>query len=236
MTCEGEKLLAGWMPRTRNLRSPRPDEVHVWRVRLSGPPDCDYLAILAAGERERADRFRFIEDRRRYTATRALLRIILGEYLDLDPHSLCFAYSRFGKPFLAAAQNLAGITFNVAHSGDYSLLAFGAGRDLGIDIEHLRMDRNVEQLARAMFAPSRYREFLARPEALRKREFLREWTRREAVGKAQGVGISLSSVPSEHVITHPEWFVGDIDAGPDYVAALATRPPIAEACLMEWES
>jgi 4'-phosphopantetheinyl transferase len=232
-----ERALAGWTPRTHNLSGPRSDEAHVWRARLSAPPDRDYRAILAPGERERADCFRLIEDRLRYTATRALLRIILGGYLGLDPHLLCFSYGQFGKPFLAAAQNFSGITFNVAHSGDYSLLAFGAGRDVGIDIEHLRADRNVEQLARAMFAPSRYGEFLARPEALRKKDFLQEWARREAVGKAQGSGISLSGSLYEHVINRPsEWFVGDIDAGGDYVAALAIRPPIAQVRFREWRS
>lgn len=209
---------------------PGPNQVHIWRANLTISPEQDHRAILPAGERQRADRFRLTADRLRFTVTRALLRTILGRYLDLDPHSLCFEYSQFGKPLLAPPQNAIGITFNVTHSGNCSLLAFGAALDLGIDIEYMHIARNIEELAKAVFPPSQYRQFLARPDALRKRAFLQAWTRREAVGKALGTGLSLPEIDAS------EWFVADVDVADDYVAALAAQAPVTEVRVWDWKS
>ena len=62
------------------------DEVHLWRVDLANVAKGEqkWEQILSADERARAARFRFSRDRQYFTATRALLRTILGGYLDSD--------------------------------------------------------------------------------------------------------------------------------------------------------
>jgi 4'-phosphopantetheinyl transferase len=216
---------------------PGRDDLHLWRAHLSRLEERDWRASLAASELERADRFRVTDDRRRYTVTRALLRTILGEYLNLAPRSLSFMYNSFGKPSLGPAVDARGITFNVAHSGDFSLLLFGMTTDVGVDVEHLQIERNVVELAKAMLPPSQCGEVLAQPEAGRKRAFLQAWTRREAIGKALGVGLSIPRGAYDGAIAdRSEWSIGSIDLAGDYVAAFAARAPGAHVRLWDWKS
>src|ERR1700730_14691895 len=83
------------------------EEVQVWSADLSAlsPAEDRWRKVLSADELTRAARFHFDRDRQHYTATRALLRIILGSFLGDDPASLAFRYSDKGKPSLAAAGN-----------------------------------------------------------------------------------------------------------------------------------
>ena len=232
-----KSVYTGWTLRPAVPPLPETREVHVWRTRVSHPEAPDWHAILSAKELERAERFHFAEDRRRFAVTRAVLRTILGKYLDLAPQSLGFSYNSFGKPSLDDSKNDRGMTFNVTHSGQYSLLAFGLTLDLGIDIEHLGIDRNFVELAKPLFSASEYRQFLAKPDAVRKRDFLQAWTRREAVGKALGVGISLTPGAYESAIADAsEWSICNMEAADDYVAALAARAPIMHVRLWDCQS
>ena len=71
------------------------DEVRLWRVQLAAVAKGEHRwkQILSADERERAARLYFSQDRQYFTATRALLRTILGKYIDSDPEELVFQCS-----------------------------------------------------------------------------------------------------------------------------------------------
>ena len=99
------------------------DEVHLWRVDLANVAKGEqkWEQILSADERARAARFRFSRDRQYFTATRALLRTILGGYLDSDPQATRFQYSEKAKPSLTAPESGNPVEFNVSHSGDVAL-------------------------------------------------------------------------------------------------------------------
>lgn len=214
-----------WLPCPLTFRAPEPDEVHVWRADLSEEID---IQVLAADEKERAERFRLAEDRNRF-ATRAILRNILGQYSHVPPQSLHFQYTEFGKPFLAPP----AIRFNVSHSGDRALLAFSTAHDVGIDIEHLRIERNILQLARAELTPPQYREFLGPSPSAQKDSFYRKWTRNEAAGKALGVGVSVSAGDFGDA---SEWTLCDLEVGEGYAAAVAVRSPRMRLRLWNWIS
>jgi 4'-phosphopantetheinyl transferase len=64
-----------------------PTVVHVWAVRLDSPSaHIDALSLtLSDDERERAGRFHFDRDRRRYICARGALRQLLSRYLDAAP-------------------------------------------------------------------------------------------------------------------------------------------------------
>jgi 4'-phosphopantetheinyl transferase len=116
-------------------------------------------------------------------------------------------------------------------------MAFGLTLDVGIDIEHLRIDRNVVELAKPLFSPSEYRQLLMKPQAERKRDFLQAWIRREAVGKALGVGISLTPGAYERTIADAsEWSMCNIEAAEHYVAALAAWTPVMHVRLWDCQS
>lgn len=222
-----------WVLPPSVLAPPEPGEVHVWRAETSVLPGPD-LAILSADEAERARRFRTAEDRRRFAVTRAMLRAILGRYLGQPPAALRFNYGELGKPTLDDACNPAKLTFNVSHSGDYALLAFARDIAVGVDVEHLLIERNTQGIARRLLAPTRYDQWLRMPEPARKRELLQAWTRREAVGKALGIGVSAEQEPNEHAISDlTDWSISDLDIAAGYVGTLAVRARQIEVRLWE---
>jgi 4'-phosphopantetheinyl transferase len=229
-----ETVRSGWQVAPPVPALPSLKEVQVWRARVSRCVGDGWRAILSTGEQERADRFRVAEDRQRFTVTRALLRTILGHYLRVAPQTLRFRYSEAGKPSLAAWPHTE-ITFNVTHSEDCALLAFGMGLDVGIDVEHLQLERNVVDLAKPLFSPSDYRELLTMTETARKKTFLQVWTRKEALGKALGVGIALPPGAYENAAAGSEWSICDIDVGEEYVAALAARTPSVQVRLWDFQ-
>jgi 4'-phosphopantetheinyl transferase len=217
------------------------NEVHLWRVDLArvARPEQRWEKILSEDERKRAVRFHFSEDRQYFTATRALLRIILGGYVDSDPTELTFRYSEKEKPSLSAPHSTSSVEFNVSHSGSVAMLAFARGRALGVDVEQLRDNFDQEAIARRFFSEAEQRELASLAPSERNHGFFRCWTRKEAYIKAQGAGLSLplsefdvSLKPHDEnalLATRPDgaegtqWSLRDVPAGEGYVAALCVR-------------
>src|SRR5262245_42472511 len=77
-------------------------EVHVWRIALDAVAHdhASRLSTLSESECQRAGRFRFEVDRRRFVTSHAALRDILAAYLGAAPSGLVFAEGPYGKPFL----------------------------------------------------------------------------------------------------------------------------------------
>jgi 4'-phosphopantetheinyl transferase len=170
--------------------------VHVWRAALEPPiRHVAYLRdVLDGEERARADRFVFDRHRRWYVAAHGLLRHLLGGYLGVAPEAVRFARARHGKPYLVCRARRDGadaIGFNLTHSGDTALIAVGVGRELGIDLEHVRRDRDVIGLAGRFFSPAEAAALKALPADHRVAAFYKCWTRKEAYIKACGTGLAM---------------------------------------------
>jgi 4'-phosphopantetheinyl transferase len=71
-------------------------------------------------------------------------------------------------------------------------VAVAAGERIGIDAEIVRSDVEVENLSRRFFTPAEADEILALPNESRLAAFFRCWTRKEAILKALGSGLSAS--------------------------------------------
>jgi 4'-phosphopantetheinyl transferase len=217
------------------------DEVHLWRADLEaiGPNESRWQTVLSADEKARAARFLFSPDRRNFVASRALLRMILAGYLATDPNLLTFAYSKKEKPYLGPEHADSDVTFNVAHSRGIALLAFSRHREVGIDVEQVRSDFDVEAISRRFFSTHEQQQLAASPHDNRLAAFFRCWTRKEAYIKATGEGLSLplcqfdvSIAEDDHDAlrsTRPDpaeaalWSLREIPAGSGYVAALCVR-------------
>lgn len=214
------------------------EEVHLWGADLDAVAPCEgrWRPLLSSDESTRADRFRFAVDRQRFTATRAILRSILGSYLDCNPRSLIFAYSEHHKPRLALNSE---IFFNVSHSGDVAWLAFTRGLEVGVDVERIRPQPDAESLAARFFSSSEQKELASYTQDQRQEAFFRCWTRKEAYIKARGAGlflplqdfdVSLAEGDINCLLaTRPDpfdasrWSLRDIPAGAGYVGALCAE-------------
>ena len=148
--------------------------------------------LLSADETERARRFAFERDRRRYIVARARLRQLLGERLGTAPESLRFVYEPHGKPALARRAGQRDVRFNLSHCGEIAAYAFAEGREVGVDIEEVRELPDADQLALRFFSRRERAAYLRLPRRERPRGFFNCWTRKEAFVKALGVGLSHS--------------------------------------------
>lgn len=212
-----------------------PNEVHVWRafLDLNKAPKEHLLGTLSADELSKASRFRFEKDQRRFIEVRGILRQILGAYLQKKPHTLQFNYGNNGKPFLANNDTL---QFNLSHSGNMALYAFAYNRNIGIDLEWIQQDIAIEEVANRFFSEPEIVSMQQLAEPKRNELFFQYWTRKEALIKATGVGLSfpvetldVSGVNGSTLAPIllpgdegkvPKWYVQDLLPGKTYAAAI----------------
>jgi 4'-phosphopantetheinyl transferase len=144
-------------------------------------------AILDEVERGRAERFRFERDRRRYIERHAFVRRVLAMYLDCDPAEVAIRVDPRGKPSVDSGT---APSFNLSHDDDLSVLVVGDGRPVGVDVERIRTIDQVQELAEGLFTPDEVAVVQAPDPVASSLVFLSLWTRKEAVLKAMGVGLS----------------------------------------------
>lgn len=155
------------------------------------------------------------------------LETVLAKYLGLEPNSLRLGRSREGKPELQGSPFCASL----AHSGDVALVAVSHGWDIGVDLEVLRERIETWSLVRHALTADERARLQALPASQRSAAFLEVWTRKEALLKAAGVGLSvdpqLIELDGATVLSVPpalgepsDWTLADLPV-PGYAAALA---------------
>jgi len=215
-----------------------PDGIHIWQASLNQPTERwqAMVDLLSQDETKRAAAFIFERDRRKFIVARAVLRQLLGHYLNINPLEVNFTYADKGKPSLANAPTL---QFNVSHSHELALYAFGVNQPLGIDLEYKREITDMQGIARGNFSAQENAIFNALPDHLKTEAFFNCWTRKEAYIKALGEGLShpldtfdVTLAPNEtarliEVRNYPneaaQWTLHAFTPQPNYVAALAVR-------------
>jgi 4'-phosphopantetheinyl transferase len=217
------------------------DEVHVWRATLDQTPSQiqSFRHNLAADEQARAERFYFERDREHFIVARGVLRAILGGYLKRAPECLSFRYSSHGKPALAGESDGDAIRFSVSHSHGIALYAVTRGREVGVDLERIRSDLAVAEIAERFFSQQEAAMLRTLPTEAQREAFFRCWTRKEACLKARGEGLSL---PLDQIDVSPTpgkpdaapgtqldsseascWTFQELAPAPGYLAALAVE-------------
>jgi 4'-phosphopantetheinyl transferase len=231
-------LTLPWRPAPETLTLNN-DEVHVWRAPLDVPELSvrSLWYLLAGDECQRAERYVFEKDRKHFVVARGLLRVLLGRYLGQDPQHLRFTYGPHGKPALATDTGGDTLRFNVSHSYGLALYGVTRGREIGVDVEHIRPEVAQETIAEHFFSPREVTILRALPISLQALAFFACWTRKEAYIKATGDGLALpldqfdvSLAPGEpaallRTAWDPQeaarWAMHDLAPAPDYRAAVA---------------
>jgi 4'-phosphopantetheinyl transferase len=230
-----------------------PNEVHVWRVPLnqSAAEILPLERVLSPDEREKAARFYFDKDRRRFVQARAALRFILGEYLQVDPQTLEFSYGPQGKPSLANGHADNSLRFNLSRREGLALIAVTRGREIGVDVELVAADLPVFEIAETTFSEAELGTLRNLPEDLHVAGFFNCWTRKEAYVKARGEGLSFPlkqfdvslnpGAPAQliHVRDNLDdinrWTLQEIPVGEDYVAALVVEGTNLKVMFRDWD-
>jgi 4'-phosphopantetheinyl transferase len=217
------------------------DEVHLWRINvmeMAGMNEA-YSPVLSTGELERAERFHFNKDRKRFMVSHDSLRQLLGRYLDLTPDKIAFGFGEQGKPNLDPVPHNDGLRFNLSHSGAIVLIAVTRNCEVGVDVEKIRPDIELERLAQRFFSPGEVKSLSALPDDQKLPAFFRCWTRKEAYIKGRGEGLSIPldqfevslepDAEAELLATQDDpqevsrWSLYNIEPGQDYLGALAVE-------------
>jgi 4'-phosphopantetheinyl transferase len=222
-------------------------DLKLWVIDLAAEPSMQEEACLSEAELDRARRFAFARDRRRFVVARAALRTLLADYTGEAPERLRIVAGREGKPRLEGSHKLA---FNLSHSEDRACIVVASGQaaqeEIGVDIEVLHPIDDMKALARFVFTPTECMD-LERVDPTRlDAAFLRIWTRKEACLKAIGSGLTIAPAgfevgldPADSVVTVNDGPVrrrvalSCVDVGGDAVCAVARvkrdAPPGYEA-------
>lgn len=211
--------------------------VDVWRIPLNLTVASVKLlfSCLSADEAQRAIRFHFPADRDRFIAAHGILRKILGRYHYCKTDDLVFSVNQYGKPILVNSN----LEFNLSHSSGFALLAVTQARKIGVDVERVRTDLELENIASRNFSEVEVSELMALSPKQREIGFFNCWTRKEAYIKAHGLGLSLSLdsfdvslLPDPPAIlraTRPDpkeaarWTLCPLSVAPNYSGALAVE-------------
>ena len=219
------------------------DHVHVWTLALDDRALREPVhELLSADERERWLRFRFEKHRAQFALTRATLRRLLASYLSVSPREISFCYSSHGKPGLKES----ALDFNVAHTEGMAVFAFTRGRRIGVDIERIRADFWVDEVAERFFSHVERAALRDLPLDKRHAAFFRIWTRKEAYVKARGEGLSHPldqfdvslnddaqlAATRQDASEAQRWRLENLIVGPEFAAAVAvevTPPPSTQS-------
>jgi 4'-phosphopantetheinyl transferase len=207
-------------------------DIWLWPLDISPAALDDLARDLPPDAQDRAARFAFPHLRARHVAAHGQMRRILAAQTGQPPRDIVLTTGPRGKPALPG-----GPAFNLSHSGGWAALALGpATVDLGIDIEaHRPVD---DALIARVFSPAERRAHDALAPSDRLPGFFRGWTRKEALLKALGAGLSLpldafdvTLSPDQPRLTRIDlpgespasWHLADLSPGSWLSGALAVR-------------
>lgn len=209
--------------------------VHLWQRSLHSSEQeiSACYELLLPEEREKAARYRVERPRGDYILTRGTLRALLSKYLETNPDAINFEYTEYGKPFVKNA----ALRFNVSHTEGRALMAFVLNREVGVDVEKVRVQNDALKISERFFSTNERQILRQMPECELHTAFFRCWTRKEAYIKAKGEGlslplhqfdVSLDADPAKGLIaTRPDatemerWIIRNVNVDDGYAGAIA---------------
>lgn len=218
-------------------------EVHLWHASLVIELDreSELMLLLSPDEKVRAEKFKFYIHRQRYIAARGILRCILSHYLGIKAQDIQFSYYLHGKPYLLQTN----LQFNLSHSCDIAVYALTLDNAIGVDIEKIGKTY-CDALAKRFFNQKEYRQLTELPILQRTHAFYRIWSRKEAILKAMGAGlsfplsqfwVSLDSQKQQVSLNFngiSNWHLESFILHPEYESAFAVQSEVEKICYWKW--
>ena len=178
--------------------------------------------VLPDAETQRAGQFWRETSRRESIVSLGLRRLLLGLYLDRAPGSLEFVEGPHGKP--ALCDGAAELNFNLSHSCGLVIFAVARPGAIGVDVQKIRTDRNLEAIERNLLMDGHDRTTTSATED-RVMLLHQRWVRNEAVLKLSGAGLDrvLDLIEMQRVAQ--SCTIADIRVPDGYVGAIAVQGP-----------
>lgn len=216
----------------------------------SVPPTREVVAtlgdLLDDAERIRASRFAFERDANLFITAHALLRYVLWRTTAVANWQ--FSVNPFGRPELSPAFGDLRLRFNLSHSKALAACAICYGHDIGVDIEAVDDDFQLDEVAMCVLTAYERAQLDALPPANRLSAFLRMWTLKEALMKGCGYGLSFPPTSFETTLeplsfsnsldpsmTPDQWRVEQRALSARHWACVAIRLPSDTAISIDWQ-
>lgn len=206
-----------------------PNIINVWVVNLNISDELEKQQFenLSLDEQAQAKRFVFPIHQKRFVASHFALRNLLSRIIDVSPQEVHFILSEHGKPYL---ENHPNIGFNLSHSEEVAVIGLQKNARIGIDIEKIQLQFNLK-LVHRFFSQEEINEFNEIPTDQQLSAFFRFWSRKEAIIKALGTGLSFplnqftTSLKNNYemiTIASETWHLLSLDYFTDYQFAIAS--------------
>jgi 4'-phosphopantetheinyl transferase len=165
-------------------------EIHLWTA--SSTDSNDFIAkchsALTDLEKSRIDYYKFTDAQNNFVVSQGGLRLLLSAYLDIAPNDLKIGRHNKGKPF---SQDDYSLTFNISNSGNRVVYAISRAGEVGIDLEHIRLLPDIEELIDKNFSKNEA-AYIRKMEEEKLARFFKFWTVKEGYLKAIGEGMRLT--------------------------------------------
>lgn len=158
------------------------------------------------------------------------------EHLGLNLSLGALSYTNNKRPYWMSSD----VDFNISHSGDYVVCLLSDEMRVGIDIEKVA---NLSALTdfSSQFHEKEWKDIMQSENSLQ--TFYRYWTKKEALIKADGIGlnynlkkIDLSDRNSVISLNDFTWFLREVDLSPLYNCAVATSKKLTSEIELEFIS
>jgi 4'-phosphopantetheinyl transferase len=157
-------------------------------AQLEGETSARYLDLLSEGEKARAARLKNRAEAERWVIAHGILRLVLGQILQMAPRVLRFEKNWCQKPFLSYPSD-SRLSFNISHSGSLLLIGLAREKQIGVDLEVMDGGRDFAAIAPLVFSPGE--QALLSQSSNPLQDFYALWTAKEALLKAAGCGFSF---------------------------------------------
>ncbi len=166
-----------------------------------------FISTLSNEEKDRFSRYKNEKAQFTFLTARFYLRKILEKKITLnfaedksirEKIDLKIETTSSGKPYL---KDYPTLFFNISHTDGLILLGF-ANSPIGVDVEKIERNADKEAIIKHFFSEKEQQSFFSQPDNLRHLAFVKGWTRKEAILKATGEG--LSSMKGYEVSFEPD--------------------------------
>ncbi len=208
-------------------------------MRLTDEQRDTALRYLNDHQRSRYERRPTAAQKDAYLAGRYYLFELLSAYCGTRASELTLAYSRLNKPYLRP--NPFNITFNFTDSNSptesIGIYAFTRTVNIGVDIESRHRRGNFTSIARRKFSAQEQLHVTDSQGNVDAERFLALWTRKEAYGKATGVGVNYKMntldllSPGQHTFSFKglsnddHYYLHQFMVGEDHIGCTAYASP-----------
>ena len=161
--------------------------------------DESFFKLLSLNEKRYYLNLKNYLSKKQFLYTRAYLKILLSNFINITPDKIDIQLNKYGKPFI---NNELKINFNVSHSGNKSLFAFSKKYEVGIDIEKIDYSLSYKKIL------SRFHEneIFHLSNSNNTKLFFDYWTAKEAFIKMVGKGLYI---PLDSFYISKDWKIYD---------------------------